>query len=50
MCILWSEILESEIIWGLIFVVCHCPRHFLSIKAFSNWTADIKDLVTGYCL
>ena len=30
---MWSEI------WGLIFPVCHCPSHFLSIHFF-NWTAD----------
>ena len=28
------------IIWGLIFLVCYGPRHFLSIKFFRNWTAD----------
>ena len=25
---------ESEIIWALIFLVCHCPNHFLSFKDF----------------
>ena len=24
----------GEIIWGLIFLVCHCPSHFLSIKVY----------------
>ena len=24
----------GEIIWSLIFLVCHCPSHFLSIKFF----------------
>ena len=23
---------EGKIIWGLIFLVCHCGSHFLSIK------------------
>ena len=31
----------GEIIWGLIFLVCHCPSHFLSIKFFFlNWKAE----------
>ena len=30
----------SLIIWGLIFLVCHDPSHFLSIKSFPNWTND----------
>ena len=32
----------GEIIWGLIFLVFHCPIHFLSIKLlfFRNWTVD----------
>ena len=33
MCYMWSEISGiSKIIWGVIFIVCHCPSHFLSIK------------------
>ena len=27
---------EGKIIWGLVFLVCHCPSHFLSIKVFSK--------------
>ena len=27
-------------IWGLIFLVCHCPRHCLCINFFWNSTAD----------
>ena len=31
----------GEIIWGLIFLVWHCPSHFLSIKfCFRSWAAD----------
>ena len=31
----------GKVIWGLIFLVCHCPNHFLGIKFFfRNWTAD----------
>ena len=25
---------EGKIIWGLIFLVCHYPSHFLGIKLF----------------
>ena len=39
-----------EIIWSLTFLVCHCPRHFLSTPFFRNWTADdlgsLKKLVS----
>ena len=24
----------GKTIWGLIFLVCYCPKHFLSIKVF----------------
>ena len=27
-----SEVGVGETIFGLIFLVCHCPSHFLSIK------------------
>ena len=30
----------GEIIWGLIFLVCHCPSLFLGVKFFPDWTAD----------
>ena len=39
----------GEIIWGLIFLVCHCPSHFLSIKFFFEtgqlFIWDIVDLI-----
>ena len=28
------KVWEGKIIWGLIFLVTHCPSHFLSIKLF----------------
>ena len=31
---------SGEIIWGLIFLLCHCPSHFLSIYFILNWTTD----------
>ena len=35
----------GEILGGLIFLACHCPSHFLSIKFFfQNWTADLEFL------
>ena len=37
-CYLYSEIWGRLISWGLVFLVCHSPRHFLSI--FWNCTAD----------
>ena len=27
---------EGDIIWDLIFLVCHCPSHFLGIKFLSK--------------
>ena len=27
-CRMWSEIWSNKIIWGLIFLACHCPSHF----------------------
>ena len=41
-CSLESEV--GKIIWGLIFLVCHCPNYFLSVKFFRNWTADYNYL------
>ena len=32
MCYMWSEIWRRRDFWGLIFLVCHCPSHFLSIE------------------
>ena len=34
MCHLWSGILGRRDYLGLIFLVSHCPSHFLSIKLF----------------
>ena len=31
---------QSEIIWGLIFLECRCPSHFLVSSFFRNWAAD----------
>ena len=34
----------GKIIWGLVYLVCNCPSHFLSIKVFSeldNWLSGL---------
>ena len=39
----------GEIIWGLIFLVCHCPSHFLSIKFWLFGVFEKVDLIIwGY--
>ena len=34
MCYMWSEIWDRSDYLGLIFLVRHCPSHFLSIYLF----------------
>ena len=44
-CYMYSEIWDRpQISWGLVFLVCHSPRHFLSI--FWNCTADLFNELT----